>query len=164
MLSQAVMQETSRLGNGMSVSSRRTPQGKIADEYAAKYPDIVKVVHQENKGHGGGINSGIATATGKYFKVVDSDDSLDEKSLLTALDALENSEVDMFVSNYKYTHEVKSVSVVIFIGIKFTTAILNGRISCVDARSLSITNMLSFFRSSIAGNLLGRFKGITPNS
>ena len=79
--------------------------GKIADEYAAKYPDIVKVVHQENKGHGGGINSGIATATGKYFKVVDSDDSLDEKSLLTALDALENSEVDMFVSNYKYTHE-----------------------------------------------------------
>ena len=25
--------------------------GAIADEYAAKYPNIVKVVHQENGGH-----------------------------------------------------------------------------------------------------------------
>ena len=26
--------------------------GEIADEYAAKYPTIVKAVHQENQGHG----------------------------------------------------------------------------------------------------------------
>ena len=33
--------------------------GKIADEYAKKYPDIVKVHHQENGGHGEGINQGL---------------------------------------------------------------------------------------------------------
>lgn len=28
--------------------------GKIADEYGLRYPEIFKVVHQENKGLGGG--------------------------------------------------------------------------------------------------------------
>lgn len=30
--------------------------GAIADRYAAQYPDIVRVVHQENGGHGEGVN------------------------------------------------------------------------------------------------------------
>ncbi len=33
--------------------------GAIADEYAAKYPEIVKAVHQENRGHGGAINHAL---------------------------------------------------------------------------------------------------------
>ena len=33
--------------------------GEIADAYAAEYPSIVKVVHQENGGHGEGINQGV---------------------------------------------------------------------------------------------------------
>ena len=45
----------------------------IADRYAAEYPDIVKAVHQENGGHGEAVNTGLKNATGKYFKVVDSD-------------------------------------------------------------------------------------------
>ena len=44
----------------------------IADEYAAKYPTIVKAIHKENGGHGSAVNAGIANATGLYFKVVDS--------------------------------------------------------------------------------------------
>ena len=47
---------------------------KIADEYAAKYPEIVKAIHQENGGHGEAVNTGLKNATGLYFKVVDSDD------------------------------------------------------------------------------------------
>ena len=31
----------------------------ICDEYAAKYPTIVKAIHQENGGHGEGVNQGI---------------------------------------------------------------------------------------------------------
>ena len=53
--------------------------GEIADNYARNYPEIVRVVHQENGGHGSGVNAGLALATGKYFKVVDSDDWLDER-------------------------------------------------------------------------------------
>lgn len=48
-----------------------------ADAWAAKYPDIVRAVHQENGGHGQAVNTGLAHATGRYFKVVDSDDWLD---------------------------------------------------------------------------------------
>ena len=44
---------------------------KIADEYAAKYPTIVKAIHKENGGHGSAVNTGIENATGIYFKVVD---------------------------------------------------------------------------------------------
>ena len=53
----------------------------ICDEYAAKYPTIVKTIHQENGGHGEGVNQGIRNATGLYYKVVDSDDWLDTDAL-----------------------------------------------------------------------------------
>ena len=52
--------------------------GAIADRYAAEYPDMIRVIHQENGGHGEGVNQGIRNATGRYFKVVDPDDWLDE--------------------------------------------------------------------------------------
>ena len=81
--------------------------GKIADAYLEKYPDIIKVVHQENGGHGEGINQGIKNATGKYFKTLDSDDTL-SKDFPAFLDRLEEAdkagEVDLFVTNYYYVH------------------------------------------------------------
>lgn len=83
--------------------------GEIADEYAAKYPDIVRAVHQPNGGHGEGINQGVARAGGKYFKVVDSDDWVDRDALLAVLDRLEKAEdeggIDMLVANYVYEYE-----------------------------------------------------------
>lgn len=39
-----------------------------------KISDDCKAIHQENKGHGGAVNTGVENATGLYFKVVDSDD------------------------------------------------------------------------------------------
>lgn len=52
---------------------------KIAQEYEKEFPGIVKAVHQENKGHGGAVNTGLSHASGLYFKVVDSDDWLNEE-------------------------------------------------------------------------------------
>ncbi len=79
----------------------------IADEYAAKYPTIVKAVHKENGGHGDAVNSGIENATGVYFKVVDSDDWLDENAYKKILKVLkrvveENHGLDLLLSNYVY--------------------------------------------------------------
>ena len=48
----------------------------ICDEYAAKYPTIVKAIHQENGGHGEGVNRGIRNATGLYKINIDSDSRL----------------------------------------------------------------------------------------
>jgi len=81
--------------------------GAIGDRYAAQYPNIVKVIHQENGGHGAGINAGLKAATGKYFKVVDSDDEV-SGDFVDFLDRLELSDqqggVDLFVTNYYYVH------------------------------------------------------------
>ena len=79
--------------------------GAIADEYAAKHPSIVRVVHQENGGHGAGINRGIALAKGLYFKVVDSDDRVDPaalRALLADMRALVTDPVDLVVHDYVY--------------------------------------------------------------
>ena len=81
--------------------------GRIADSYVEKYPNIVRVVHQENGGHGEGINQGLAHATGKYFKVVDSDDTVnaDFPAFLDQLEACDaQGGVDLFVTNYFYVH------------------------------------------------------------
>ena len=50
----------------------------IADRFAKEYPTIVKAVHQENGGHGQAVNTGLKNATGLFFKVVDSDDWVNE--------------------------------------------------------------------------------------
>lgn len=80
--------------------------GAIADSYASRYPDIVRVIHQENGGHGEGINQGLRYATGAYFKVVDSDDQLssDLPAFLDLLEECHKENVDLVVSNYYYVH------------------------------------------------------------
>ena len=79
---------------------------EIAKKYEAKYPTIVKAIHQENGGHGEAVNTGLRNATGKYFKVVDSDDWVDQKSYKKMLSVLksfnEDSEPDMVIANYVY--------------------------------------------------------------
>ena len=82
----------------------------IADEYAAKYPTIVKAIHKENGGHGSAVNAGIANASGLYFKVVDSDDWVKDDAYRKILDTLrsllsEGTVLDMLVSNFVYDKE-----------------------------------------------------------
>ena len=82
----------------------------IADEYAEKYPTIVKEVHQENGGHGEAVNAGLRNATGLYFKVVDSDDWVSisaYKEILKTLEKLAGAKpmVDMLISNFVYEKE-----------------------------------------------------------
>ena len=86
-------------------SSDRTYE--IGQELAAAHPGIVRVVHQENAGHGGAVNTGLREATGLYFKVVDSDDWVKEEAFLEALATLkelvrDGVSLDMFLCNYVY--------------------------------------------------------------
>ena len=55
--------------------------GEIADNYARNYPEIVRVVHQENGGHGIAVLAALNEADGVYFKVCDSDDWYDGHAL-----------------------------------------------------------------------------------
>lgn len=81
--------------------------GKIADEYAKKYPRIIRAIHQENGGHGDAVNTGLKNATGIYYKVVDSDDWVNEESLQEVLGVLKKiveagENLDLLVANYVY--------------------------------------------------------------
>lgn len=89
--------------------------GEIADYYERLYPGIVKAAHQENGGHGAGVNKGLELAQGIFFKVVDSDDWLDKDSYLKLLNrikrfcamkeaGLSGEMPDLFVCNYIYDH------------------------------------------------------------
>ena len=81
----------------------------IANKYKKKYPNIVKVIDQENGGHGSGINAGLKVASGKYFKVVDSDDWVDHLSLIKLMNQIKlhiNSQIepDLYITNFVYEH------------------------------------------------------------
>ncbi|MFN7252971.1 MAG: glycosyltransferase family 2 protein [Anaerobacillus sp.] len=83
---------------------------EIADDYAKKYPTMVRAIHQVNGGHGEAVNAGIRNATGLYFKVVDSDDWVDIRAYLQILQKLrdfteEYKSVDMLISNFVYEKE-----------------------------------------------------------
>ena len=83
---------------------------EIADAYAKKYPSIVRAIHQPNGGHGEAVNTGIANATGLYFKVVDSDDWVDGEAYRQILDKLRElvggeQNIDMLLANYVYEKE-----------------------------------------------------------
>lgn len=80
---------------------------QIADEYASKYPTIVRAIHQENGGHGEAVNTGLLNATGYYYKVVDSDDWVNKAAYHDILEVLrkmvrENISLDMLLSNFVY--------------------------------------------------------------
>lgn len=61
---------------------------------------IVILVDKENGGHGSGINKGIELATGKYFRVVDSDDWIDTNAFDTYIEKLQNEDADEILTDY----------------------------------------------------------------
>ena len=86
--------------------------GAIADAYAATRPDLFRVIHQANAGHGGAINTGIDQARGKYLKVLDADDWLDAPVLREVMDLLadldERGGVDAVMTDYVHERQGKS--------------------------------------------------------
>lgn len=83
----------------------------IADAYAAAHPGTVRVIHKENGGHGSAINAGLAAARGTYFKVLDSDDWLDQGALQRVLTLLRDQhaggELDLLITNFVYEKQGK---------------------------------------------------------
>lgn len=78
-----------------------------AQEWQRKHPDIIRAISKENGGHGSAVNVGLEAATGLYFKVVDSDDWLDESAMTEIMmylrKQLERKEpTDMVIGNYVY--------------------------------------------------------------
>ena len=70
------------------MTAPRTTPAKLPMPMLKNTPTSIKVIHQENGGHGEGVNQGIRNASGMYFKVVDSDDWLDAEALQKVMQTL----------------------------------------------------------------------------
>jgi glycosyltransferase involved in cell wall biosynthesis len=77
----------------------------IAKKYEKKYPEIFRLINKENGGHGSTINRGIREATGKYFRVVDSDDWVDTKQFYQYLEKLQQIDADIVFTSYSAVDE-----------------------------------------------------------
>lgn len=87
--------------------STKDNTAEIADAWEARYPGIIRALHKENGGHGSAVNMGMDHAEGLYFKVVDSDDWLDEEAMKDVMAYLRRQTelakpTDLIVANYVY--------------------------------------------------------------
>lgn len=73
---------------------------EIAQEYEKEYPGIVYAIDKPNGNYGSTVNKGIELATGKYFRICDSDDFYDNYQLITLLDFLRDADVDLVLNAY----------------------------------------------------------------
>ncbi len=73
----------------------------IMNEYKDSYPQSVVVIDKENGGHGSTINAALTVASGKYFRVLDSDDWFDSIDFITFVKNLKNEDVDLIITNYR---------------------------------------------------------------
>lgn len=65
--------------------------GKICDEFAAKFPNNIKVIHKDNGGVSSARNEGLKHIEGKYVNFLDSDDKLSEETLKNVFTFFENN-------------------------------------------------------------------------
>ncbi|QRY40113.1 glycosyltransferase family 2 protein [Microbacterium hominis] len=102
--------------------------GILADRWADRYPERLRVVHQENRGHGGAINTGVAAARGAFVRVLDADDWLDRRALDALLAVLAASEasaegVDAVFTDFVHERHGKSARTA-----RFDTVFPEGRV------------------------------------
>lgn len=95
---------------------------EIARKYEKKYPDIIKVISQENQGQSVARNNGIAMATGKYIAFVDCDDYVDEKMFEILYNKAIENDYDVVASNVNCVYPQKNI--IIDSGVKINSTSL----------------------------------------
>ncbi len=90
----------------------------LGKQLEAEYPEIVRYIYKENGGHGDAVMTGLMEARGIYYKVLDSDDWLDQEALLAVVSYLKAQAgqdvfYDMFLCNYVYEKVSEKRKVVI---------------------------------------------------
>ncbi|QBO37078.1 glycosyltransferase [Periweissella cryptocerci] len=74
--------------------------GNVCDEYAKK-DSRVTVIHQKNQGLSAARNNALPSVKGKYLMFVDSDDFIDTNLISELVEAMNHSEAEMGIFDYK---------------------------------------------------------------
>lgn len=72
----------------------------IALQYQKKYPQSIKVIDKQNGNYGSCVNRGLKEATGKYIKILDSDDTFNTETLQNLIKILNEINVDAVFTDY----------------------------------------------------------------
>ena len=73
---------------------------QIAHDYQDKYPNTFRVIDKENGNYGSCINRGLEETTGKYTKILDSDDCYYSENIQDFLTLLKDSSADIVFSPF----------------------------------------------------------------
>ena len=73
---------------------------EVAQQYANKYSNIVRVIDKPNGNYGSTINAALPVAKGKYVKILDSDDWFDTDILGRYLNELQGIDADMIITHF----------------------------------------------------------------
>lgn len=71
---------------------------EILREWQKRFPESMKIIDKKNEGYGSTVNCAAKAATGKYFKLLDSDDWYDKDNFPTYLEVLKDTEADVIVN------------------------------------------------------------------
>ena len=72
----------------------------ILRAYQERYPDMFVLIDKKNGGHGSAVNAGLQRASGRYFRVLDSDDWFDSPGFLRTMARLSACRDDLIVTPY----------------------------------------------------------------
>ena len=90
---------------------------QIAHEYQDKYPNTFRVIDKENGNYGSCINRGLEEATGRYTKILDSDDCYYTENFQEFITLLKDASADIVFSPFDtYTFD----------------SILKNKMECID--------------------------------
>ena len=72
----------------------------ILREYQMRFPKMLVLIDKENGGHGSAINAGLQAASGRYFRLLDSDDWFDSPGFLRFMGRISDCQEDLLVTPY----------------------------------------------------------------
>ena len=78
----------------------RDESAELLARFQSQYPDTLILIDKENGGHGSAVNAALEAATGRYFRVLDSDDWFDTPAFLRYLRRLCACTEDLIVTPY----------------------------------------------------------------
>lgn len=78
---------------------------EIARKYETKYPESIRLIDKENGGYGTTVNLALREAKGKYFRLLDGDDWLEDRSISKYVELLKKTDTDIVITGVNYFYE-----------------------------------------------------------
>ncbi len=78
---------------------------EIAHSYAERYPNSIIVIDKPNGNYGSCINTALPITKGRYIKILDADDSFDNRSFSSFVDSLSNVDADVILTRCRELDE-----------------------------------------------------------